>query len=140
MKAMRKAASGGEMRGPRGGVYRIVGGKKVYGHAQELNGSSMSGARSEHAKLRQSAYGFANHAVANQLMDKPAKLHAAINEHYDKNAHVRKEHPSREGFHRAVKSHVADFLHDAEGAGEMNGTPRELNGSRLRRQVAAKKK
>ena len=31
MKAMKAAASGGMMRGPRGGMYRIVGGKKVYG-------------------------------------------------------------------------------------------------------------
>lgn len=31
MKAMKQAASGGMMRGPRGGMYRIVGGKKVYG-------------------------------------------------------------------------------------------------------------
>ena len=31
MKAMKQAASSGMMRGPRGGMYRIVGGKKVYG-------------------------------------------------------------------------------------------------------------
>lgn len=33
MKAMKQAASSGMMRGPRGGMYRIVGGKKVYGDA-----------------------------------------------------------------------------------------------------------
>lgn len=31
MQAMRQAAVGGTMRGPKGGVYRVVNGKKVYG-------------------------------------------------------------------------------------------------------------
>ena len=31
MKAMKQTANGGMMRGPRGGMYRVVGGKKVYG-------------------------------------------------------------------------------------------------------------
>ena len=33
MKAMQQTASGGKMRGPRGGVYHMVGGKKVYGES-----------------------------------------------------------------------------------------------------------
>lgn len=54
MKAMRAAASGGMMRGPRGGLYRMVNGKKVYGNAPSLGGvqpsRKMHAPRPEHGE------------------------------------------------------------------------------------------
>ena len=42
MKAMKAAASSGMMRGPRGGMYRMVGGKKVYGAVSVKSGAKKS--------------------------------------------------------------------------------------------------
>lgn len=135
MKAMKQAASSGMMRGPRGGMYRIVGGKKVYGDAHitepkfNVGGHMVTIGSQEHKKaigeleqraadLRKSKSGlaFAEHAMKTGLADVPgSQLRAAINAHYDKNPHVQKEHPNKMDFHGAVSAHMGDLI-DAEAA------------------------
>lgn len=132
MKAMKAAASGGMMRGPRGGMYRIVGGKKVYGDIEpkfNVGGHMVTIGSQEHKKaigeleqratdLRKSKSGlaFAEHAMKTGLADVPgSQLRAAINTHYDKNPHVQKEHPNKMDFHGAVSAHMGDLI-DAEAA------------------------